>query len=148
MEVNFSDFTTKREVFNYIVDNSKKKIIKVEARLLDEDGVVIESSDDFLESCGDIKFYFDDDESLEINRLNSVAIFVRGNGEKKIFDYIQDNDFEPSFIKRINSELGLDFEVHMEKFEHTISGELPRDKYKLLEESLKKIVEEYRLSYK
>ncbi len=116
MEVNFSDFTTKRKVFHYIVDNSIKKIIKVESRLLDVDGVVIEHSDDFLENCGDLKFYFDDDESLEINRLNSVAIFIRGNGEKILFDNILNNDFETDFINEINNELGLNFSVHMVEY--------------------------------
>lgn len=148
MKVSFSDFTTNKDVFNYIVDNSKKNIIKVESRLLDEDGVVVESSDDFLENCGDLKFYFDDDESLEINPLNSVAIFVRGNGEKKIFDYVQDNDFEPSFINQINDELGLSFQVNMKAFSLQIDGNLPRDKYKLFKKSLEDLCENYSLEIK
>lgn len=148
MEVNFSDFTTKKEVFNYLIDNSKKRVIKVEARLLDEDGVVIETSDDFLENCGDIKFYFDDDESLEINKINSVAIFVKGNGEKKILDYVQDDDFEPSFISQLNSELGLNFTVHMVDYKFIFEGQLPRDKFKLFEKAINKISKEFSVKYK
>lgn len=147
MEVNFSDFTTKKEVFNYIVDNSTKKVVKVESRLLDEDGVVIETSDNFLENCGDIKFYFDDDESLEINRLNSVAIFVKGNGNKMIFDYVQDDDFELPFISQLNSELGLNFTVHMVDFKFLFEGQLPRDKYKLFESAIKKLSKEFSVKY-
>lgn len=148
MEVSFSDFTTDKEVFNYIVDNSQKKIVKVESRLLDDDGVVIESSDDFLENCGDLKFYFDDDESLEINSLNSVAIFIRGNGEKKIFDYVQKDDFEPSFISQINSELGLDFQVNMKEFKFNIIGELPRDKFDDFWGSLSSLCKNYSVELK
>lgn len=143
MKVNFTDFTTRREVHDHLVNKSSKGVVKVEARLLDEDGVVVEHSDDFLENCGDIKYYFDDDESLEINIINSVALFVRGNGEKVIVDYVEDNDFEPSFIKLINDELGLDFEINMQKYNYSIIGELPGDKFKHLDKELKSLCNKY-----
>ena len=89
---------------------------------MDEDGVVVEHSDDFLENCGDIKYYFEDDESLEINQLNSVALFVRGNGKKLVVDYVDNNDFEPDFISLVNSELGTDFKVDSHEFSAKITG--------------------------
>jgi hypothetical protein len=145
MEVNFSDFTNNREVHDYLIENSKKKVIKIESRLLDEDGVVLEHSDSFLENCGDVKYYFDDDESLEINRINSVALFVRGNGQKLIVDYVDDNDFEPSFINIINSELGLDFKVHMRRFNFNIKGNLSGDMYNSFKSDLDEICTRFNL---
>ena len=129
MKVKFSDFTTKQEVHDYLLKNSKKKVIKVESRLLDQDAVVVEHSDDFMENCGDIKYYFEDDESLEINSINAVALFVRGNGKKILVDYVDNNDFEPAFISMINSELGLNFELDLQKFNCSIVGELTTDSY-------------------
>lgn len=146
MEVNFSDFTKSRDVHDYLVENSSKRVVKVESRLLDEDGVVINHSDTFLENCGDIKYYFDDDESLEINMINSVALFVRGNGEKLVVDYINEDNFEPSFIALLNKELGLNFSVHMVKYNHSFSGELPGDKYKAFEKKLNKLCNEYNIT--
>lgn len=141
MKVNFSDFTNKREVHDYLVANSKKKVVKIESRLLDEDGVVIEHSDDFLEHCGDIKYYFEDDESLEINRINSVALFVQATGKKLVVDYVDNDDFEPAFIELINSELGLNFQPDMHDFIVTLKGKLTGDQLQKVEvilESLKK----------
>lgn len=143
MEVNFSDFTTNRKVHEYLIDNSKKKVIKIESRLLDEDGVVVEHSDDFLENCGDIKYYFEDDESLEINRINSVALFVRGNGKKLIVDYVENNDFEPSFISLVNRELGLDFKVHMLDISFQYHGKLTGDRFKKFKNQLDSLCNEY-----
>lgn len=143
MEVNFSDFTTKKEVHDYLINNSNKRVVKIESRLLDEDGVVVEHSDDFLENCGDIKYYFEDDESLEINRLNSVALFVRGNGKKLIVDYVENDDFEPSFIALINKELGLDFKVHMVDFAFKYSGQITGDNYRSLKPKLEELSNEF-----
>lgn len=148
MEVNFSDFTNNRAVHNYLIDNSKKNVIKIESRLLDLDGVVIEHSDSFLENCGDIKYYFDDDESLEINRLNSVALFVRGSGEKLIVDYVENDDFEPSFIDLINSELGLDFKVRMRSFDFRIEGKLSGDLYDELKSDINTICSKFNIDLK
>jgi len=145
MKVNFSDFTNKREVHDYLVANSKKKVIKIESRLLDEDGVVVEHSDDFLENCGDIKYYFEDDESLEINQLNSVALFVRGNGKKLMVDYVDNNDFEPDFISLINSELGVDFKVDIHGFSRNITGNLTGDQLVKLNSRLDEISKEFNL---
>lgn len=124
MKVNFSDFTNKIEVHNYLLDNSKLKIIKVESRLLDEDGVVLEQSDDFLTNCGDIKYYFENDKSLEINRINSVAIFVYDNGNKREIDYINNNNFELEFVSMLNKELGTSFEVKTVTIKKVIQGTL------------------------
>ncbi len=109
MEVNFSDFTTKRNVHEYLVVNSNKKIVKMETRILQENGVVSKHSDEFLDNCGDIKYYFDDDESLEINNLNHIALFIRADGENLIVEHIDDSQSEKSFLSLLNSELGLDF---------------------------------------
>ncbi|OQY40065.1 MAG: hypothetical protein B6229_02650 [Spirochaetaceae bacterium 4572_7] len=81
MKVNFRDFTNKQSVHDYLVKNSKKKVVKCECRIIDDNGVVLDHLDSFVENCGDIKYYFGDDESLEINKMNSVAMFVRANGD-------------------------------------------------------------------
>lgn len=148
MEVNFSDFTNKREVHEYLIDKSRKKVVKIESRLLDEDGVVVEHSDSFLENCGDVKYYFDDNESLEINRINSVALFVRGNGQKLVVDYVDNDNFEPSFIDLINGELGLDFKVRMRSFDYTIKGELSGDVFHNFKNKLSSLCHKFNLELK
>lgn len=145
MEVKFSDFTNKRTVHEYLMTHSKKRVIKIESRLLDNDGVVVKHSDSFLENCGDVKYYFDDDESLEINRINSVALFVRANGEKLVIDYVDNNDFEPSFIELINSELGLNFKVKMKSFDISLKGKLSGDMYISFKTELDAVLAKYNL---
>lgn len=145
MKVNFSDFTNRREVHDYLIENSRKRVVKVESRLMDEDGVVVEHSDDFLENCGDIKYYFEDDESLEINQLNSVALFVRGNGQKLIVDYVDNNDFEPEFISLVNSELGVDFKVDVHEFSTKITGDLTGDQLVKVKNRLNDLSKEFNL---
>lgn len=148
MEVNFSDFTNNRLVHDHLVENSRKKVVKIESRLLDENGVVVEHSDSFLENCGDVKYYFEDGESLEINRINSVALFVQGNGKKLVVDYVDNDDFEPSFIKLVNKELGLDFVVRMNKFTCKIDGELSFDVYKKFRNEIVDLCKRYNLEIK
>ncbi|MGL1894343.1 MAG: hypothetical protein OCD02_22115 [Spirochaetaceae bacterium] len=145
MKVSFSDFTSRQEVHDYLVENSKKRVIKIESRLLDEDGVVATHSDLFLENCGDIKYYFEDDESLEINKLNTVILFVRANGEKLIVDYDECDDFEQKCISLINSELGLGFKVDENKFSCKLSGYVTNDQLSKLNSYLDNISKEFNI---
>ncbi|MBN2616785.1 MAG: hypothetical protein JXR64_00590 [Spirochaetales bacterium] len=148
MEVNFSDFTTKEDVHNYLLENSIKKIVKIESRLLDENSVVVQHSDSFLENCGDIKYYFEENESLEINRINSVAVFVKGNGKKIVVDYVNNNDFEPSFIDMLNNELGLNFRLRVTKFTFRVDGELSNDMYNEFRKEMMNLCKKYNLELK
>ena len=113
MNVSFNDFTDSRAVYDYLINHSKKKVVKVESRISNNCGVVLEHSDSFLSSCSDIKYYFEDTEILEINRVNKLALFIRGNGESLIVDSAVDPDFEETFIYLTNRELGLDFHLKM-----------------------------------
>ncbi|QEN03762.1 hypothetical protein EW093_03285 [Thiospirochaeta perfilievii] len=145
MKVNFSDFTKKRAVHNYILDNSVKKVVKTESRLLDENGVVTEHSQDFIENCGDVKYYFQNDEILEINRINSVAIFIKGNNNRILLDSNETDDFEEEFIQMLNSELGLNFELEFLYFQKNLTGHLTTDKLKKLNKDLDLLTKEYGL---
>lgn len=148
MEVNFDDFTKKKLVHDYLINNSKKSVIKIESRQIDEDGVVLTHSDQYLEDFGDIKYYFEDTESLEINRLNSMAIFIRANGEKLLIDSSSKLDFEKSFIDLINSELGLDFKLKSRPINITIEGSLSENDYITFNDELKNVLNKFSLKIK